>query len=187
MKIASVLLSLVMASVSAHAAVTKQDLNGDGNAQAFYDATNKLYWTDANVFGQLFYVDAGVAVANATFEGITNWRLPTVDEFKLLYAAQGHVSANDLRMNPGLFTNVQSLWYWTADPTNSVDYHWTYTPSANSTNSTISDTCCAVSRGGSPYTWAVASVAPVPEPETYAMLLAGLGVMGFIARRRKQA
>lgn len=28
--------------------------------------------------------------------------------------------------------------------------------------------------------------APVPEPETYAMLLAGLGLMGGIARRRKQ-
>jgi len=28
-------------------------------------------------------------------------------------------------------------------------------------------------------------VAAVPEPETYAMLLAGLGLMGFIARRRK--
>jgi hypothetical protein len=27
--------------------------------------------------------------------------------------------------------------------------------------------------------------APVPEPETYAMLLAGLGLVGFIARRRK--
>ncbi len=26
---------------------------------------------------------------------------------------------------------------------------------------------------------------PVPEPETYALLLAGLGVMGFIARRRR--
>ncbi len=26
---------------------------------------------------------------------------------------------------------------------------------------------------------------PVPEPETYAMLLAGLGVMGAVARRRK--
>jgi hypothetical protein len=30
------------------------------------------------------------------------------------------------------------------------------------------------------------SVTPVPEPETYAMLLAGLGLMGAIARRRKQ-
>lgn len=30
------------------------------------------------------------------------------------------------------------------------------------------------------------SVTAVPEPETYAMLLAGLGVMGFIARRRNK-
>lgn len=28
--------------------------------------------------------------------------------------------------------------------------------------------------------------APVPEPETYAMLLAGLGLLGFTAKRRKQ-
>lgn len=31
----------------------------------------------------------------------------------------------------------------------------------------------------------VAISAPVPEPETYAMLLAGLGLMGAVARRRK--
>ena len=29
------------------------------------------------------------------------------------------------------------------------------------------------------------SVSPVPEPETYAMLLAGLGLVGAMARRRK--
>lgn len=31
------------------------------------------------------------------------------------------------------------------------------------------------------------SVTPVPEPETYAMFLAGLGLMGFVARRRNKA
>lgn len=36
--------------------------------------------------------------------------------------------------------------------------------------------------GGS--AWYVNST-PVPEPETYAMMLAGLGLMGFVARRRK--
>jgi hypothetical protein len=37
--------------------------------------------------------------------------------------------------------------------------------------------------GGS-YTGSL-NVVPVPEPETYAMLLAGLGIIGTIARRRK--
>lgn len=40
--------------------------------------------------------------------------------------------------------------------------------------------------GGAPTREAFAlSAAPVPEPETYAMLLVGLGLVGSIARRRK--
>jgi hypothetical protein len=35
-------------------------------------------------------------------------------------------------------------------------------------------------------TLTVGSITAVPEPETYAMLLAGLGLLGFAARRRKQ-
>jgi len=31
------------------------------------------------------------------------------------------------------------------------------------------------------------SISPVPEPESYAMFLAGLGVIGSIALRRKSA
>jgi choice-of-anchor C domain-containing protein len=32
----------------------------------------------------------------------------------------------------------------------------------------------------------LAAAAPVPEPETYAMMLAGLGLLGLVARRRRQ-
>lgn len=32
----------------------------------------------------------------------------------------------------------------------------------------------------------VGTVAAVPEPQTYALMLAGLGLVGFVARRRKQ-
>lgn len=40
------------------------------------------------------------------------------------------------------------------------------------------------SSGGS-YAGVLNIAQPVPEPESYAMLLAGLGIMGFTARRRK--
>jgi hypothetical protein len=39
-------------------------------------------------------------------------------------------------------------------------------------------------RAGTRYTFN-ADVTPVPEPETYALLLAGLGVLAFVAKRRK--
>jgi hypothetical protein len=35
--------------------------------------------------------------------------------------------------------------------------------------------------------FAVTPVSPVPEPATYAMLLAGLGLLGFTTRRRKRS
>lgn len=42
------------------------------------------------------------------------------------------------------------------------------------------------SKTGESHAYLLSTVTAVPEPEAYAMFLAGLGVMGAIARRRKQ-
>jgi hypothetical protein len=45
----------------------------------------------------------------------------------------------------------------------------------------VTQDCC----GSGGMAWS-ASVTPVPEPETYAMLLVGLGLVGFMMRRRRE-
>jgi hypothetical protein len=42
-------------------------------------------------------------------------------------------------------------------------------------------------QGTGTYTLTVTNVSAVPEPESYAMLLGGLGVIGFVASRRRKA
>ena len=59
---------------------------------------------------------------------------------------------------------------------------------ANVTNTSgVSCTGVTVEFGTTPQHVTAQLVSSVPEPETYAMMLAGLGLMGFMARRKKQA
>jgi hypothetical protein len=45
----------------------------------------------------------------------------------------------------------------------------------------------ALSGTGSGQIYGLAPIVPVPEPDTYAMMLAGLGLIGFMVRRKKTA
>ena len=162
-------------ALNVSAAVKPIDKNNDNNAQAFQDLSTGLYWSDANVFGNVSVSVAQNRVSSASFEEITNWRLPTVTEFMSLYSTQGHIANGSMIAAP--FTGVQNLWYWTADvdPTN-MNRQTAYSPGANAINfysRTLS--------GNSPFTWAVATV---PEPETVALFVIGLA---FLAARSKKS
>lgn len=83
----------------------------------------------------------------------------------------------------GLVRNLQSFNYWTGTT-------WASYPLFFSLAFRMENGSQWIDAQGDPaYAWAVRSgdVAAVPEPETYAMMLAGLGLFGFMARRKKLA
>lgn len=84
---------------------------------------------------------------------------------------------DDLADNPGSIpgSHFAGAGYYpiTVGSTTYYDYYFQVAGNASGT-------------GGGAYVFS-ATTAPVPEPETYAMLMAGLGVMGAIAVRRKKA
>ena len=84
--------------------------------------------------------------------------------------------------NVGLVKNLQSGYYWSGT---SFSPH--YSSEAWFFNAALGEQYEHYKNFGF-YAWAVRDgdvAAPIPEPETYAMMLAGLGVMGGIARRRQ--
>jgi len=68
-----------------------------------------------------------------------------------------------------------------------TNYFWSFTslPEINSLDRACNRNDICVD--GPAQSWSVTTVNPVPEPETYAMMLAGLGLLGFKARSRKSS
>lgn len=83
--------------------------------------------------------------------------------------------------NTGSFQNLQPHFYWSgtefAPTANSAWVFDTYEGRQDGTGGNDNQLYAMAVRSG--------DVAPVPEPETYAMLLAGLGLIGAAVRRRK--
>ena len=83
---------------------------------------------------------------------------------------------------------VNTLGYGTTDGWGDATYHFSFT--VNHSDAKFQTTFWGAGQQGTDDEgWGIdnvkVSVTAVPEPETYALFLAGLGVMGAVARRRK--
>lgn len=160
-----------------------------------YDTDGLMDWTAANAWA-----------ASLTVGGFTDWRLPTAlnqdgsgpcEFFNCTNSEMGHMFYNNLGASAGssilagtktanlaLFTNLQddiAAPYWSGTAAGGTNFWNFYTYDGYQT---FDD------KDYEFYAWAVRPVdlgAPIPEPETYAMLLAGLGLLGVVAKRRRRS
>jgi hypothetical protein len=185
------------------------------SAVFLYDTVLNVTWLrDPNVNGLMTWQDAKDWSANLAVGAFDDWRLPTLKpvngtsfnyEFSnngtsdFGFAAtgvgwgvaseMGHLFyvtlGNDRSLsNTGDFQNLYTNVYWSGlEYAPDTSFAWILNIGARfgdqrDYEKATSLRAMAVRPGD-------VLVSPVPEPETYALMLAGLGLVGFMARRRK--
>jgi hypothetical protein len=123
-------------------------------------------WTYLNSFGATF---AGVVEANGPHTGSNNYYDGAVQAYDGITQAIATVIGE-----------TYTVTFWLNDNSNDTTF------SRISTNGNVVDT------GGNGidllvYGGAIPTLPPTPEPETYALMALGLGVIGWVQRRRKRA
>ena len=155
---------LMALSGTAPAALVSQ-----GNGTVLDTTTNLIWLQDWNVNGRIDWVTQKAWAEGLSFAGSSEWVLPSVSDFHTLYREVGNLG------EVNVFINVKFDYYWTS---------WSqiiYRPVDNQEDNQYAP--------GRTYGVAVrpGDVVAVPEPETYALVLAGLGALGLIRRRRGTA
>jgi hypothetical protein len=190
---ALVALALVCAAGGTQAVLVIKTVAGDA---VVYDDVNNLTWLrNWNLFNGLDnWAVENLWAANLQFAGVGGWRLPDISEFSALYAINSIRDEVDLRRAG--FTNVQPSNYWSGteyapDPSFAWSFMTTeFFPSHLAYNEkTLGMYAVAVHSGDlAPATVGPITeipTLPIPEPETYALMLAGLALVSAAARRKK--
>ena len=192
------LLAGLALSGAAHATLIGRDLNGSiGSFEAYYDTDLDITWlANANVNGQKDWANAMVWAANLSFtDGVNtydNWRLPTTLQpdsscglqirgvsygYNCTGSEMGHLFYSELGGTARLSILTSAYWSATEYAPGTGDA-WSFSFSGGFQEE--------YGDGSQFYALAVSpgDVAVVPEAETYALMLAGLGLVGWRVRRR---
>ena len=215
MKFRSTLMAILaitsLLSSAAQAALQGRDLDGnDATFEAYYDTVLNITWlANANVNGLMNWADANAWAENLSIAdsvnniAYDNWRLPLTvqpdsgctDQFggaSYGYGCTGSemgnvgYSLNELLLSgewaqvQAFVSTIQQYQYWSATEYAS-DTSRAWTLDMFDGYQAIAD------KTGLHYAWAVSpgDVAAVPEAQTYVLMLAGLGMVGWRARRRE--
>jgi hypothetical protein len=172
-KYTSILMGLVLAAASAFASAAdyqrEHDIDlafgttaGFGPEQSFAAGNLNKTFSDLYKFTISGQSNADTNISSISFDDNGGIKFDVFDLFKVgssVASATGSLDADS------------GLWFLTATNLSAGDYYFKVEGKII--------TADAVSYSGN------LTVSAVPEAETYAMLLAGLGLVGFVARRRK--
>ena len=183
-----------------------RDINGhavsitDPRAEFAYDTNLDATWYLATNNAQLNWFDAKSWAAGLTAGTFSGWLLPVPDPScksfyptncintqmgELYYTALGNPPGGPLE-NTGPFKSLQLSVYWSGTEYAPIpDYAWYFDITTGGQHARDkNDYLGALALR--PGDLLVAGPVPVPEPETYAMLLAGLGLLAAMLRRRRR-
>lgn len=190
---------ILLAGMPVHATVIDSSnvVIGGHSYRTFQDTTTGNIWLDLDNFFSQGYTYNSI---NALFAG-SDFHLGTLPEIALLqasipavpgsFAAEVAIVGGNYPGSPHA-DGTRSLMFGVYDDGDSamVSTFWRYDITAGPWSHTIDyiPSDLPLSNGSADLgAWVVGpSTHAIPEPETYAMMLAGLGLLGFAARRRKQ-
>jgi len=164
----------------------------DRGGGMIYDNDQSLTWLqDANYTKtSMDWYQANNWSENLIFGTYSNWRLPTIDEFRILYQVElGNKSYSETTnstspgwglYNKGPFTNLQGYAYWTGTNEIYPTLAWAFYSNNGYQSYFTKDQSFGV--------WAVhpGDVAAVPVPAAFWLFTSGLGLLSFANRRKAQ-
>ena len=177
-----------------------RDINGDSVVDAYYDTVLGISWlADANLAGVMTWDDSVAWAASLDVHGVSGWRLPsTVDDISLggvkpaptssemahmYYVTLGNIGYPDAGYGPsnvGSFRNVELYQYWSSNLSANQGWgwylHWAH-GSLDGNNKAFAYFAWPVHDGD-------VAPPPIPEPGTYALMLAGIAAIGLSRRFR---